>query len=418
MKKIVCTLFVALLVFSCMLIPASAMTANVYDPSGFISADELADLQQTADLIEDYGYFVMFCLPEDIGSYENTRAFGEAMYDEYGTQENCIVFVHNQQTNLCDFYIKETGYEWFTEVITDKIFDNYNLTETYYLGAKTFYDTVYATLLAASPMLQDTTVAQNEDITDSIVADTTVVAESTTEFVNVERALPLVVDNADIFTADEEAYFLEKCQDFTNAYKMEIAIVTVVDLEGKDEQTYADDFYDHNGYGYGENKDGLLCLYLVGEEGKQKLCLTTHGAAQQQITDDEIEDILLAIKGSVIYDEYKDAFDWYLNMAEEAVKPVPPLFWFLICLAVGLVIGLLITNVMASANKSVRKQSAAADYVRHGSLRMTGTNDIFVGTKVKSVPKPKSNSSGGSSGGGSTHTSSSGRSHGGGSISF
>ncbi len=417
MKKIVCTLLVALFVASLMLIPASALTANVYDPSGFISADELSDLQQTADLIEDYGYFVMFCLPEDIGSYENTRAFGEAMYDEYGTKDNCIVFVHNQQTNLCDFYIKETGYEWFTEVITDKIFDNYNLTETYYLGAKTFYDTVYATLLAASPMLQDTTVAQNEDATDAIAADTTVaVAESTTEFVNLERTLPLVVDNADIFTTEEEAYFLEKCQAFTDEYKMEIAIVTVTDLEGKDEQAYADDFYDYNGYGYGENRDGLLCLYLVGEEGKQKLCLTTHGTAQQQITDDEIEDILLAIKGSVIYEEYKDAFDWYLNMAEEAVKPVPPLFWFLICLAVGLAIGLLITNIMASANKSVRKQATAADYVRQGSLMMTGTNDMFVRTRVKSVPKPKNNSS--SSEGGSTHTSSSGRSHGGGSISF
>ena len=106
-------------------------------------------------------------------------------------------------------------------------------------------------------------------------------------------------------------------------------------------------------------------------------------------------------------------------MAEEAVKPVPPLLWLLICLAVGLVIGLLITNVMASANKSVHKQDSAADYVRQGSLFITDTNDVFVGTRVKSVPKPKSNSGNGSSeGGSSSHTSSSGRTHGGGSISF
>ena len=34
---------------------------------------------------------------------------------------------------------------------------------------------------------------------------------------------------------------------------------------GKTAEAYADDYYDYNGYGYGENDDGLLLLVSMGE---------------------------------------------------------------------------------------------------------------------------------------------------------
>ena len=422
MKKIISALLVAVFALSFMLIPASADDFNTLDPTGLLTEDEMFALEQLAvDIEADFGYFAMVCFTDNINGYDSVRDYGEMLYNNYADCENAVIFVHDLNQNLCDFFIAEDYEEYvFDSDVTAPIFDAYNNAETYYLGANIFYNLVYGALSDAGVTAPEETTA-SEDEKGATAEETTAAAEieETTEFVNVDRVLPLVVDNADVLTDEEEAYFLERCQAFTDEYKCEIAIVTITDLEGKTAQEYADDFYDYNGYGYGENKDGLLCLYLDGEEGQRNATLTTSGTAQMNIGDDEIEDILLAIAGSAKFGEFKDAFDWYIDLSEEAVKPVPPLFWLLICLAVGMVIGLIITNSMASKNYSVHKKETAADYVREGTLMITGRNDIFKNTRVNVTPKPKSNSGGKSSGSnGSTHTSSSGRSHGGGSISF
>ena len=421
MKKIITTLLVAVFALSFMLIPASADDFNTLDPTGLLTEDEMLALEQLAvDIEVQYGYFAMMCFAENTDGYETILDFGHDLYDSFSDKKYAVIFVDDLSQNLCDFFVSENYEEYvFTNDVTTAIFNAYNEAETYYLGAVAFYNGVASALENAGIAASEETTAA-EEITDAAAGtqDTTAVPEETTEFVKTERLLPLVVDNADILTDEEEAYFLERCQTFTDEYKCEIAIVTITDLEGKTAQEYADDFYDYNGYGYGENKDGLLCLYLDGEEGQRNATLTTSGTAQMNIGDDEIEDILLAIAGSAKFGEFKDAFDWYIDLSEEAVKPVPPLFWLLICLAVGMVIGLIITNSMASKNYSVHKKETAADYVREGTLMITGRNDIFRNTRVNVTPKPKSNSGKSSDSNGSTHTSSSGRSHGGGSISF
>lgn len=241
--------------------------------------------------------------------------------------------------------------------------------------------------------------------------------EENDQFVNVERVLPLVVDNAGVLTEEEENYLLQKCLSFTDDNKAEIAIVTITDLDGKTIKEYADDFYDYNGYGYGKNKDGLLCVFLPGEEGSRKAGITTYGSAKRNIGDDEIEDMLFSFADFAKIGEYEDAFDCFISMSEDAIKPASSIPGFVICLAIGIVAGLVITHATASANKSVRMKDNASDYVRQGTLKITGSNDIFRTSRVNVTPKPKNNS-GKSSGSGSTHRSSSGRSHGGGSISF
>ncbi len=422
MKKIISALLIAVFALSFMLIPASADDYNTIDSAGLLTSDEIQALEQLAvDIEADFGYCAMICLADNINGYDSVRDYGQMLYNTYADCENAVIFVHDLNQNLCDFFIAEDYEEYvFDNDVTDPIFDEYNNAETYYLGANIFYNLVYGALSDAGVTVPEETTAL-EDETEVTAEETTAAAEieETTEFVNVDRVLPLVVDNADILTDEEEAYFLERCQAFTDEYMCEIAIVTVTDLEGKTVQEYADDFYDYNGYGYGENKDGLLCVYLPGEEGSRQLGITTYGTAQANIGDDEIEDILLAIAGSAKFGEYKDAFEYFIDMSESAIEPPPPGLWLVICLAVGMVIGLIITNTMASKNYSVHKKDTAADYVREGTLMITGRNDVFRNTRVNVTPKPKSNSGGGSSGSnGSTHTSSSGRSHGGGSISF
>ena len=73
-----------------------------------------------------------------------------------------------------------------------------------------------------------------------------------------ERQKPLLVDNAGLLTEEESNALLNKLEDISQKYENEVGIVTVNSLEGKTAEAYADDYYDYNGYGYGENDDGLL----------------------------------------------------------------------------------------------------------------------------------------------------------------
>ena len=80
-----------------------------------------------------------------------------------------------------------------------------------------------------------------------------------------ERQKPLLVDNAGLLTEEESNALLNKLEDISQKYENEVGIVTVNSLEGKTAEAYADDYYDYNGYGYGENDDGLLLLISMGE---------------------------------------------------------------------------------------------------------------------------------------------------------
>ncbi len=428
MKKILCTLFVALFSLSFMLIPASADDFNTLDPTGLFTDDEIQSLEQLAvDIEADFGYFAMVCFADNINGYDTVRDYGQMLYDTYSDCDNAIIFVHDINQSLCDFFVAEDYEEYvFDDSVTTAIFNTYNEAETYYLGAVAFYNGVYAALEnAAALQNEETTVEETasetttatEKVTEAVNADvaTTEGVEETTEFVKTERVLPLVVDNADLLTDDEEKTLIEKCDAFADKRQAEIAIVTITDLEGKTSEEYANNFYDINGYGYGENKDGILLLYLPGAEGERQIALIRNGIAKEQISNEEVDVILDAAIAYLVYENYIDGFSAFISEADSAIMTMPSIFWVIICLAAGIVIGLLITNKMAAANYSVYKNAAAADYVREGSLMITGRNDVFSHSRVNATPKPKSKSSSSSS---SSHTSSSGGSRGSSSRTF
>ncbi len=434
MKKILCSLFVAVFFASFMLIPASALDYNTIDSAGLLTADEIQALEQLAvDIEADYGYCAMICFTDNINGYDSVRDYGQMLYNNYADCENAVIFVLDLNQNLCDFFIAEDYEEYvFDSDVTDPIIDAYNAAETYYLGAVAFYNGVAAVLENAGITTNEEETVENTteapDVSEPVegteettgettgeITEETIVTEETTEFVQVDRVLPLVVDNADLLTDEEEKSLIEKCNAFTEEFLAEIAIVTITDLEGKTPEAYADDFYDYNGYGYGENDDGLLVIYLPGAEGERKIHITTHGTANVQISDSEIDYILDAVIPYLISEDYAEAFSVFIDEADSALTPMPAVVWFLICLCVGLVIGLLITNKMASGNYSVHKKDDAADYIRQGTLCINASKDTFIGSRVISDPKPQKSSSSDS---GSSHTSSSGRSHGGGGRSF
>lgn len=228
-----------------------------------------------------------------------------------------------------------------------------------------------------------------------------------------DRTLGLVEDYADLLTDSEESALAEKLEAFCDEYKMEIAVVTINDLEGKTARDFADDFYDYNGYGYGENDDGLLALYVDGAEGEREIYITTHGKAISKISDADINYITDRMIGYLSTGDYAWAFDTFVDETINTVKVSVSIIWIPLSLAIGIAIVFLVLKTIASANKSVVRKVDAKDYVRSGSMVVTGSYDNFLFNNVTRVARPKNTSSGSS-----THTSSSGRTHGGGGKRF
>ncbi len=240
----------------------------------------------------------------------------------------------------------------------------------------------------------------------------TVSAESVniSDVESAEKTLPLVVDNADLLTDDEESKLTSKLNTITEEHNTNVVVLTVTDLEGKSAEAYADDYYDYNGYK--ESDGGVLVLFKPGEDGERKLHITTHGTAIKEFSDSTIEDILYAMKDLLVAEDYYSAFNLYADKCDEALKPASvPLVWIPICLAIGFVLSLIISKIVASSLRPVRKQQNATNYVRKGSMIVTNGQDVFMYRNLKRTAIEKDDDT-------STHTSSSGENHGGGGISF
>ena len=77
----------------------------------------------------------------------------------------------------------------------------------------------------------------------------------------------LVMDEADLLTDSEEEALSEMLEEISLKQGNDIVVVTVYSLGGKSAESFADDYFDYNGYGQGTAKSGvpcaLLCLFLV-----------------------------------------------------------------------------------------------------------------------------------------------------------
>ena len=208
-----------------------------------------------------------------------------------------------------------------------------------------------------------------------------------------------VVDNADLLTDAEEASLEEQYTQIAEKYQYDIAVVTTNTLNGKSAQDYADDYYYDNGYGYGENRDGLMLLVSMEDRDWH---ITTRGKGEENFSSRDIDDISGAFLSDLSAGNYYEAFRIF---GEESMSVG---LRALIAAGAGLVIALIVFAVLMSQLKSVRVKREAQDYVREGSFHLTRSNDLFL---YRTVDRRKierdnddhgshSTSDGGSAGGG------------------
>lgn len=235
------------------------------------------------------------------------------------------------------------------------------------------------------------------------------------------RQLPRLVDNADILTDSEEETLNDTLDKISEKQKCDVAVVTVNSLDGKTVEAYADDFYDYNGYGYGDDRSGILLLVAMDD---REWHMTTTGYGITAFTDAGLSYMEDQFVSYLSDGKYMDAFSKYASLCDDFLTQakkgepydtgnlpkgkVSPL-WILGDLLIGCAIALIMALVKKSKLKSVKSQVEATAYEKKGSLHLTEKADHFVNRVVTTRKIERKTEGGGSS----THSSSSGSSHGG-----
>lgn len=216
--------------------------------------------------------------------------------------------------------------------------------------------------------------------------------------------ISLVLDEADLLTDEEESQLLDKLEAITGEYNLEVAVATVESKDGNEMNYFTDHFFDENGYGTGENHDGILFMVSIGD---REWHITTHGYGMTAFNDDGLAYLKENVEPLLKDENFYGAFDTYADLCQDLLEmaangepytePFSPI-WILISLGIGLVLAFLCTMGMRAQLKSVRTQDSAVDYVRQGSMALTRSNDIFLYHTVTKTAKPKDSdsSSGGS----------------------
>ncbi|MBP3735848.1 MAG: TPM domain-containing protein [Lachnospiraceae bacterium] len=252
-----------------------------------------------------------------------------------------------------------------------------------------------------------------------------------------------LVDEADLLTPDEETDLLQKLNEISERQQFDIVILTVDSLRGKSPNAYADDYYDENGYGFGENKDGTLFL-LSMEERDWAISTTGYGTTVmtdygQEVVMNEVLPYLRDGRYARAFAEYADQVDSLVTTAQtdrpvdiydEEEEPqkkrgVSP-FWLFGDLGIGALLASLPMNSAKRQLRTVRNRFNADIYAgwAGGTIQATGRmQDHFIRktTNTRMIPvvtnrpnRPHGGSRPSGGGHGSTiHMGSSGTFHGG-----
>ena len=192
-----------------------------------------------------------------------------------------------------------------------------------------------------------------------------------------------MVDEADLLLDDEESRVRQELNIISNEMMFDIVVVTVDSTDGQYIEDFADDYYDYNGYGFGENYDGAI---LVIDMGNREWYISTCGYGMVAMPSEDIDYIAEEFLSFLSAGEYEEAFlafaescqvyvndaremgleydeeyyeDYYEEYADAPVRSKPSVVEIIgklsICLALGFVLAFIPMMVMKWKMKSVYK---------------------------------------------------------------
>ncbi len=227
---------------------------------------------------------------------------------------------------------------------------------------------------------------------------------------------PPIVDKAEYLMQSEVAELKGKLDTIRQKYNFDVVIYTEHNMSSATAEASADDIYDYNGYGAGENDDGIM-LYICSDT--REYHFTTHGRGLDYFNANGLAYMESMVLPHLSDDNYYEAFEVYIETAEELLEmaaegtPYNKKQYSTkylagvvgVCLIAPLLIAFAMMKKKLKMMKTAVENNYAADYQKPGSMKLDVSRDIFMYSHITKTEKQKSDSD--------THTSSSGRTHGG-----
>ncbi len=211
----------------------------------------------------------------------------------------------------------------------------------------------------------------------------------------------MVVDEAHLLTTSEEQVLLDQIESIADLYDVDVIIYTTDELYGDSAEEVANEFYDDGFY-----RDDAVLLLISPEERY----ILTNGIGYYAVDDWWLDRMVDQVLPYIEEERYFDACQMFVSLSESAVGVYDDGDWeedaeivwsdCLIMAAIfGLVVSLITVLVLRAQLKSVKRQTAANNYVRRNSLALTRQDEMFLYSTTTRTAKPKntSRSSGGSS---------------------
>lgn len=229
------------------------------------------------------------------------------------------------------------------------------------------------------------------------------------------------VDSAKVLTTEELESLKSKFAQISDENNIDVGVVTVDYLDGKSAQEFANNLFEQNKFGKGENRDGILLL--VSTEDRE-WAMSTHGSAKEAFNEEGLDFLSGEFLPYLAEDDYYSAFENFANNARELSamyvlgdpygedeyaddeniveeeKGINNEVWIPLSIVMGCAISLVIMMMYKSQLKSVKSESRADDYLM--DMKLVKSQDIFLYRTVTRTMRPKNenNSSDFSSGGG------------------
>lgn len=414
MKKIICAFLCITTLLCIFALPCLAAGAEYVIDYADVLADEDEETlaQYGREIYDEHGIGVLYCVITTDGSVDLDE-YAKVVFEQYAPSDDGAIMLVDTYTLQTVFYTSGRAYNLLDSDALHRCLGAYNAADTYYAGIENYFE-------------------EADSILDEIG----------TQVIPSSRLLPRVVDNADLLTDNEEAVLLEQLDEISERQRLDVVVVTTLTNEGKTAEAFADDFFDYNGYGFGEEADGILLLVSMEDRdwhistcGYGIYAFTDYG---QEYMSDRFVPYLSDGDYAAAFGKFAELCDDFITQAhtgepydvgnmpgsssngsggnvfsDDGEMDSETKMLMMVLPLVGFALAFIPVGIMASKLKTVRRQPAANSYVRAGSMRVTGHSDYFLYRTVTRTAIPQESSSGGGGGGSSTHTSSSGRSHGG-----
>ena len=233
---------------------------------------------------------------------------------------------------------------------------------------------------------------------------------------------PCVVDNANLFTDDEERMLTVQLTQLKLKHSADFVLFTDVSAYGLDHMRYAADFYTFNGYGVGADYNGMI-LFICMDRDDRGVAMVGFGESKSLMNDKSVRYFSKRMKPYMTRGEYTEGTVKFFQDADQVYtrKRVPlttgewlaALFFTTL---LSLIIMLIVRAILRKKMKVISIAAEADQYLVKDTFKLRNSQDFFLRT-VTTRQKIERSSSGGSSYSG-RGSSSSGRSYSGGGFRF